>query len=181
MGTPRLVCLVGAECTGKSALAVALAEHFKGLVVPEYLRLFCDAQGRTPNQAEQLLIQREQLALQARVAAQARDRGARYVFCDTSALLTAVYSEHYFADRSLYAQALVVQQAYNLTLLLDTDLPWQADGLQRDGRQTQEKVQSLLMQALTKVQPVVTVDGVGTARVQAAIEAVNNFAHVSLP
>jgi len=181
MDNPRLVCLVGAECTGKSALALALAEHFSGLVVPEYLRLFCEAHGRTPTESEQLLILREQLALQASVVAHARDQGDRYVFCDTSALLTAVYSEHYFADRSLYAQALAAQQAYDLTLLLGTDLPWQADGLQRDGRQTQEKVQSLLVQALTKVQPVVTIDGVGTARVQAAIEAVNNFAHVSLP
>jgi len=180
MGNPRMVCLIGAECTGKSVLAQALAEHFSGLVVPEYLRLFCEVHGRTPTESEQLLILREQVALQARVVAQAISQGDRYVFCDTSALLTAVYSEHYFADRLLYAQALAAQQTYDLTLLLGTDLPWQADGLQRDGRQTQAKVQSLLVQTLTKVQPVVAIDGVGTARLQAAITAVNNFAHASL-
>ncbi|MBK9444518.1 MAG: ATP-binding protein [Comamonadaceae bacterium] len=181
MGKPRLICLVGAECTGKTALAQALAEHYSGLVVPEYLRLFCEARGRTPTEFEQLLILREQLALQAQVLAQRRGQGGRYVFCDTSALQTAVYSEHYFADRSLYAQALAEQQAYDLTLLLAADLPWQADGMQRDGCQAQATVQRLLEQALTKVQPVVTIDGVGTARVLAAIEAVNRFAHIGLP
>ena len=54
MKQPVRVCLMGAECTGKSTLAQALAAHFGGLWVPEYLRAFCDRQGRTPTIDTQL-------------------------------------------------------------------------------------------------------------------------------
>ena len=49
----RTVCLHGAESTGKTTLAQALGERLarpdrRVAVVGEYLREFCDAQGRTP-------------------------------------------------------------------------------------------------------------------------------------
>src|ERR1035437_2749974 len=45
MKAARLICIIGAECTGKTTLARALAEHFDCPWVPEYLRDFCDAHG----------------------------------------------------------------------------------------------------------------------------------------
>jgi nicotinamide riboside kinase len=175
MAAPLLVSILGAECSGKTALAQALAGHFSGWVVPEYLRSFCEQRGRTPLPSEQARVLREQLAQQAGVVAQAQERGCRYVFCDTSALLTAVYSDHYFSDHSLYAQAQAEQRRYALTLLLEPDLPWQADGLQRDGRQVQAKVHALLVQALATVHPLVGVAGSGAARIQSAIRAVSSI------
>jgi hypothetical protein len=38
----RRVCLVGAESTGKTTLAVALAGHYQTVWMPEYGREFCD-------------------------------------------------------------------------------------------------------------------------------------------
>jgi nicotinamide riboside kinase len=36
--TARRVCLIGAECTGKTRLAEDLARHFAAVCVPEYAR-----------------------------------------------------------------------------------------------------------------------------------------------
>ena len=124
----RLVALLGAECTGKSTLAEALALHFKAGVVTEYLREWCDAHGRTPLQHEQTHIAAEQAA-RIEAAALRHD----LVFCDTTPLITALCSEHYFGDTSLTAAALAFQRRCDLTLLCAPDLPWQADGIQRDG------------------------------------------------
>ena len=57
-----IVSLLGAECTGKSTLAEALAKHFSAGLVTEYLREWCDAHGRTPQQPEQAHIAAEQAA-----------------------------------------------------------------------------------------------------------------------
>ena len=127
---PRLVCLIGAECTGKTTLAKALAQQIDGLYVAEALRQFCDQHGRTPTQSEQAVLMDAQVVQEERAWVQARQHGKRFVFCDTAPLLTAVYSDHYFADRSLYARARALHQRYALTLLLAPDLPWVADGLQ---------------------------------------------------
>ena len=128
MSSVLRVALLGAECTGKSTLAEALAAHFQGGLVTEYLREWCDAHGRTPLQHEQVHIAAEQAA---RIEAAARQH--RLVFCDTTPLITALCSEHYFGDTSLTDNALAFQRGCHLTLLCAPDLPWEADGIQRDG------------------------------------------------
>jgi len=173
---PRLVCLVGAECTGKTTLATALAQHFGGLVVPETLRDFCDQRGRTPTLTEQAGLMDAQVAQEERVLALATQQGQRFIFCDTAPLLTAVYSEHYFADPSLYALAGVLHQRYALTLLLSPDLPWLADGLQRDGMAVRAQVHALLQRALTGCTPLVLLSGTQASRSQAGVAAVQALA-----
>lgn len=46
---------------------------------------------------------------------------------DTTALMTAVYSDQVFGDVSLYRDALLEHTRYRLTLLTGLDLPWMAD------------------------------------------------------
>ncbi|MEY2872956.1 MAG: hypothetical protein RLZZ373_327 [Pseudomonadota bacterium] len=148
----RVVALVGAESTGKSTLARELADALRadGLVVAEideYLRTFCDEHGRTPRQDEQSAIAAEQTRRIA-AARDARLLPVDVVVADTTALLTAVYSELVFGDTTLYASALADHRQADLTLLMALDLPWVADGLQRDGPQVQQPVDMLLRGAL---------------------------------
>ena len=47
------VAILGAESSGKSTLAAALAERYGTVWVPEYLREFVETQGRVPVAADQ--------------------------------------------------------------------------------------------------------------------------------
>jgi nicotinamide riboside kinase len=148
MPEPRVIAVLGAESTGKSTLAAQLCArlHDEGrrvARVDEYLREFCDAHGRTPHVHEQAAIAAEQTR---RIRAAAADHDI--VVADTTALMIAVYSDWVFADRSLYASALAAQQGCTMTLLTALDLPWQPDGLQRDGEHVREPVDALLRAAL---------------------------------
>ncbi|KQW43735.1 MULTISPECIES: AAA family ATPase [unclassified Roseateles] len=140
----RLVALLGAECTGKSTLAEALAEHFNAGLVAEHLREWCDTRGRTP-------LQHEQAAIAAEQAARIEAAAVRHelVFCDTTPLITAVCSQHYFDDDTLLEQALAFQRRCDLTLLCAPDLPWQADGIQRDSPAVRQAIDQRLRAALT--------------------------------
>lgn len=170
---PRLVCLVGAECTGKTTLARALAQRLNGLWVPEYLRHFTDQQGRTPQRQEQQHILQQQLRLESQAQEWALQQQRSWVFCDTGPMLTAVYSECVFSDESLYLQALALRGRYALTLLLEPDLPWQADGAQRDGVEMRGKVHAVLQRVLTQnAWPLVRIGGSGEHRLRAAVDAV---------
>jgi nicotinamide riboside kinase len=142
--TPRLLCLLGAECTGKTSLAQALAAALPAVWVPEYLRHFCVQHGRTPRAEEQSHIAAQQQALETAALAQAQAQGLAWVVCDTAPLLTAVYSEYVFGDDSLYPMARIAQQRYALTLLLQPNFAWQADGLQRDGAHARTAVHAAL-------------------------------------
>lgn len=168
----HVICLLGAESTGKTALTESLARVLRacGLdcaVVPETLRQWCDQHGRTPRPDEQAAIAHTQ---SQRIADAARQYAV--VLADTSALMTAVYSDFLFADRSLYALAGQAQARYGLTLLTGLDLPWVADGLQRDGPQVREPVDALLRQALQAQRlPYKVVYGQGAERDHNALSA----------
>lgn len=141
--------IVGAESTGKSTLAHALCARLADatglhcVAVGEVLREWCDAQGRTPRRHEQAPIAAEQAR---RIAAAAGH--ADLVVCDTTPLMTAVYSRLIFDDRTLEPSAATWQRGCTHTLLTALDLPWQADGLQRDGPQVRAPVDAALRKLL---------------------------------
>jgi nicotinamide riboside kinase len=176
----RVIALLGAESTGKTTLAKALADALsidgrRVALVPEYLREFCESHGRTPRREEQAHIAAEQTR-RIELAARTHD----LVIADTTALMITVYSDLVFGDTSLYACAEAVhRETCDLTLLTALDLPWQADGLQRDGPHVREPVDRLVRAALARSRTSYSVVfGHGEARLQAALASVQ---HALLP
>jgi len=171
----RVIALLGAESTGKTTLAHELADTLRAegndvALIAEYLREFCEQHGRTPQVHEQAGIADEQTRRIAE-AAQTHD----IVIADTTALMIAVYSEHVFGDRSLYAQAEETQRGYALTLLTALDLPWLPDGLQRDGPQVREPVTTQVRASLARAGVAYSVvSGSGPARLASALAAVRH-------
>lgn len=167
-----VIALLGAESTGKTTLASELGTALKAggsavAIVPEYLREFCDANGRTPRRDEQRRIAAEQTR---RIAAAAA--GHEIVVADTSALMIAVYSDHVFGDLGLYDEALAAHARCDLTLVTALDLPWVADGLNRDGPHVRMPVDTKLRAALARAGlDYAVVAGAGDARLQAALAA----------
>jgi len=179
-----VIAIVGAECTGKSVLTPALAARIAaetGLrcaAIGEVLREWCDARQRTPRIDEQAGIAAEQ---QRRIDAAAATHDV--VVADTTPLMTAVYSEFIFGDASLTPAAVAVHRRCDATLLTALDVPWQADGVQRDGPHVREPVDRLL-RALMREHGIgwSVVSGQGDARVDSALNAVTPLlARVAAP
>ena len=170
------IALLGAESTGKTALAEGIAAHLRAqgasaTVVPEFLREWCDAAGRTPRPDEQRGIAQEHTRrlTEAHIG--------QFLIADTTPLMVAVYSDFLFGDLSLYPFALAHQQTYDLTLLTGLDLPWVADGLQRDGEHVRAPVDQLVRAALDGAGiPYRIVYGTGDARLENALFAINSIA-----
>lgn len=178
-GSPAQSCVIavlGAESTGKTVLVQAIAKRLEDdgqavTRVGEYLREWCDREGRTPRPDEQAAIAREQTR---RIDAAAA-RGC--VVADTTALMTAVYSDLLFDDQTLYEPALDVQRRYAVTLLTALDIPWVADGLQRDGPHVREPVDAKVRAALMgDGLPYAVVHGSGEDRLANALNAINSIA-----
>ena len=177
--TPPVVCLLGGESTGKSTLAQDLQQHLERfhsmrvVRVPEYLRSWCETRGRAPQKNEQTAIANEQ---GQRIREAAQQPGIDLVIADTSALMVAVYSEHYFADSSLLPNALAEQSRYPLNLLMGLDLPWTPDGLFRDGPAIRDATDASLRRALDVARlPYQTIYGQQEVRLQQALRAVGRW------
>ena len=171
------IALLGAESTGKTQLARDLAAHLRAqgksvAVVAEVLRTWCEREGRTPRPGEQMPIAQEQERLVDEAAA-----SADVVIADTTALMVAIYSAMLFEDGSLYQFALSRQRTYDVTLVTGLDLPWVADGLQRDGPHVREPVDALVRDSLAKTGvPYRVVYGNGVERLRNALVAIDESA-----
>ena len=98
------------------------------------------------------------------------------VLADTTALMTAVYSEFVFGDRSLYEPAVLAHRRADLTLLTALDLPWEADGLQRDGPHVRGPVDHLVRQTLIgHGLSFAVVSGQGPKRLASALSVVEHL------
>jgi nicotinamide riboside kinase len=168
-----IIAVVGAESTGKTTLAHQLAQALASqghdaVVVHETLRTFCEAHGRTPSVDEQAGIA---LAHSERIAQAASLHAV--VIADTTALMTAVYSDFIFDDHSLYPLAMAHHQQAAVTLLTALDLPWVPDGHQRDGPHVQRPVDERVRRALIDAGLGFTVvGGQGEARLAQALAVV---------
>lgn len=172
------LALLGAESTGKSQLAAALAQRFeqagkRTLVLQEPLRQWCVTHGRSPLAHEQwqLVHQHAQTLRQWRWQATQQTAGIQVLIADTTPLQTAAYSAYYFQDTALDAFALKVHaDHFDTTLLMGIDLPWQADPGQRSGAHTQAPVDAHLRRLLNTLpeHAYALVYGQGQARTETA-------------
>ncbi len=181
--TPLVIALLGAESTGKTQLTLTLTAywHAQGMTVistPEVLREWCDQAGRTPQPHEQAAIAEEQ-AHRTQTALMTPE--VNVVIADTTPLMTAIYSDKLFQDRSLYAFALTHHRIYTHTLLTGLDLPWVADGLQRDNPSVQAPIDAMVRGALGGAGiPFQVIYGQGEERLYNALRAITPQKSINL-
>ena len=130
------ICLLGGESSGKTTLAAALAERLGTVWVPEVGRTRWEEQGGRLDYPDMRAIAEDQLALEDRLAPQAR----RWLVCDGSALTTVFYSEHDYGAVDPAVRALA-RRPYAHTFVCAPDFPFVQDGTRRDAafRETQHR------------------------------------------
>lgn len=121
------VGLVGGESSGKTVLARALAERFGTLWVPEYGRELWEQRDGDLVLSDMLAIATEQIA---REDAATRAAG-QWLFCDTTPLVTAFYSDAMFGETDPRV-AVMAQRRYDHLLLCAPDFAFVQDGTRRD-------------------------------------------------
>ena len=136
------VVLFGPESTGKTTLAKQLAEHYKTAWVPEYAREYLqekwNKEQKTCEPKDLLPIAAGQIELENSLTKCAN----QVLFCDTDLLETKVYSEaYYIGDCHPLLEKYALSNTYNLYLLTNIDIPWEADDLRDKPNERKEMFQ----------------------------------------
>lgn len=138
------VALTGGECTGKTTLAQELAHEHGTIATPEYARLYLGAKGAPLTAADVEPIARGQMALEDEAEAAA----AAIVFKDTDLVSTVVYARYYYGACPGWIERAARSRLADLYLLLHPDVPWVADGAQRDLPHARLEIHETFRQAL---------------------------------
>jgi NadR type nicotinamide-nucleotide adenylyltransferase len=164
----RRAALVGAESTGKTTLAQALAAHFNTVGVPEFARAYLLARGGVATAADMSVIAHGQAASEERLARQAN----RVLICDTNVLTTQLWYEHYYGAPPAALGQLAAEHPAHLYLLCAPDVPWVPDALRDSPGHRQWFHQRFQHELAATGRPVVTLAGPLQGRLAPAIAAV---------
>ena len=164
----RHICLHGAESTGKSALAPRLARALGGVVVPEYGRAYCEANGTDLDAADLLAIFHGHVAAtQAALAT-----GPAWLVSDTDPLMTQAWAVMLLGERLPAIDAWT--DVADLYLVPAMDLPWEEDGTRLFGSElARMQFMDVALAELDRRQlRWAWVEGEGDTRLQSALAAV---------
>jgi HTH-type transcriptional repressor of NAD biosynthesis genes len=170
----KRVLIVGAESTGKTTLAMALAEHYQTTWVPEFGRLYTEARrprGDLWRSDEFTFIATEQVRME-----DALERIAnRVLISDTDAFATAIWHERYLEQPSPEVLAVAAGRIYDLYILTDVETPFVSDDI-RDGETIREWMHNRFQEELSRTRaPVLFVSGPHEQRTAAAIARIDSL------
>ncbi len=172
----KRVCVLGAESTGTTTLAKALAEQLETAWAPEYGRLYTEARMCAEKQilwqsADFEFIAREQNRLEDHLVRVCN----KVLICDTNALATELWHKRYMGFESAAVAALAAERRYDLYVLTDTDIPFVQDGT-RDGEHIRlDMHRQFEMLLKSRNLPFIVVSGSRRDRISAAVAACRNL------
>jgi NadR type nicotinamide-nucleotide adenylyltransferase len=169
----KRVCVVGAESTGTTTLARALAEHLETSWVAEYGRDYSEYKLRVNDPGwrseEFVAIAEEQSRREDKAAREAN----RVLVCDTNAFATVLWHRRYMGTDSQAVEAVAAKGRCDLYLLTGDEISFVQDGF-RDGEHIRHEMHGWFEQALSR-QPVPwrLVRGTPQERMEQALAAIN--------
>lgn len=171
----KRVCVLGAESTGTTTLARALAERLKTSYVAEFGRLYSEGKFQrgiwTWTSSEFVHIQRQQ-ERDEEAGARAADR---VVVCDTNAFATILWHRRYMGTSDPEVDRIGRASRCDLYLLTGDEIPFVQDGL-RDGEHIRHEMHGWFEQALAaEAVPWLLVRGTPEERLERAMDAVRGL------
>jgi HTH-type transcriptional regulator, transcriptional repressor of NAD biosynthesis genes len=166
----KRICLLGAESTGKTTLAAALARVHGTSWNPEYGRPYTELgrdRDREWTSEEFTHIARMQCWYEDCLATGAR----RLLFCDTDAFTTALFHEVYLGEPTHGFDELV-QRRYDLYVVCGLDVPWRHDGIREFEAQRRWMHDRYVERARASGSPWLLVEGPQEERLEEASRAV---------
>ncbi|HMG89862.1 MAG TPA: AAA family ATPase [Chryseolinea sp.] len=119
----KKICIYGPESTGKSMLAIKLANRYQTEYVPEVAREFINSNDFTVDDIVKIARAHVDRIEQKTKTAN------KILICDTDGITTQIYCRHYLKVVPDILYTLEKKVEYSKYFLLDIDVPWVADGL----------------------------------------------------
>jgi NadR type nicotinamide-nucleotide adenylyltransferase len=165
------VCVIGPECTGKTALSGALAAHLKTAWVQEYARAYLNKLNKPYVESDLIKISHGQLRMEDEWVYDAN----RILVCDTNLIVIKVWSEFKYGKCDPIILDLIATRKYDLYLLTYIDIPWMSDPLREHPDKREELYNMYLREMKDQTVPFVEIKGTEQQRLDHALAAISKF------
>lgn len=177
----KRICVLGAESTGTTTLALDLAERLNTVCVTEYGREYCEAKYSegfvTDDWTDDEFV--HIATEQSRRETEAARAANRFVICDTNGLATCLWQRRYMGRTTDAVRSIAEAHLADLYLLTSDEIPFVQDGM-RDGEHVRHAMHEWFIDALQlQSVPWQLIQGDRTKRLEAALSFISHhFAEV---
>lgn len=168
---PKIVTIVGPECTGKTDLSTYLASYFKTAWVPEYARAYLNKLNHPYEVSDLTKIAHGQVRLEDEWMQDAN----RVLICDTNLIVIKVWSEFKYNSLDPEILRLIQRRHYDLILLTNIDVPWEVDPLREQPEKREHFMDVFRKETAASGVPVVEISGDRETRRAKAVEAIQQL------
>ena len=145
----KRICVLGAESTGTTTMAMALADHYHTTWVPEYGREYSEIKMAKDYTGEWESEEFVHIALeQSRREDEAARIANRVLICDTDPFATTLWHLRYLGRRNPEVEEIACARYYSSYLLTGDEIPFVQDGF-RDGEQIRHAMHQQFVAELT--------------------------------
>ena len=166
------IAIIGPECTGKTTLCHQLADYYNTLWIPEYARQYIENVHRkyTYEDVEKIAeYQFQQICGSEKL-------NLKYVFFDTELIISKIWFNIVFNKEPSWLDTAIRNSNFQIYLLCNTDIPWEADSVRENGGQMREKLFDIYKKTLIQFNlPFSEIEGTGSERLQNATYIVNKL------
>jgi HTH-type transcriptional repressor of NAD biosynthesis genes len=170
------VVLYGPESSGKTTLAIQLAQYYKTKYVPEFARQFLQNKWDLKNEIcdidDLIKIAFGQMKSENTLT----DNSKKILFCDTNILVTKIWSEsHYDGFCPKLIKELVKIYHYDLYILTQVDIPWIKDDLRDRPNNRNEMFDIFKAELDNKKLNYLIVNGSKNKRLKMAVKFIDSY------
>ncbi len=145
--------ITGPESSGKTTLAIALAEQYAGIFMPEFARGYLEQKNGVYSREDLDRIAEKQLALWEEVSAE------NLLFCDTEMLVLKIWSEFKYGRCSTFILEAFGNQQFEHYFLCRPDIEWEEDPLRENPENREELFERYLTELKKQGLPFTIVEG----------------------
>jgi NadR type nicotinamide-nucleotide adenylyltransferase len=169
----KRICVLGAESTGTTTMAKALAERYRTVWVPEYGRTYAEGKYTAADHVwtteEFTHIAEQQSRMEDWLARSAE----KLVVADTDPFATTLWHERYMGGPSEAVRQIADGRKYDLYLLTADDIPFAPDAV-RDGEHIRHQMHRRFIEALRETgRPFAILAGSHEERLKQAVALVD--------
>lgn len=166
----KKISITGPESSGKTTLALALANHFGFSYVAEYSREYLQFGGKIISSKDLVSIAKMQLEAERQAL-----QSTEIIVCDTDILVLKIWNEEKFSPLHPALNALFKYHEYDYTLLCTPDLKWESDPLRENPADRDRLFELYKRDLLQKKIKFDIITGNGRSRFDKAKELINAY------